>query len=612
MTARYRTTTVLAVIALLATGITAVPPAAAEPRAGGVPAGTNGAIVPGAPALPAPCPLSSSPVAAGHREDRVVGAPAANYDQTVVFTQDGLIAGTIWSVVLTNVGSIQMNSSSDQILLSPGTYNWTPGLVQGYKAGSGGQFTVETAVVFVTVTYTGTLFRTYPITFVSPSIPPTVPWSVHLRSGATTTSTTSSLTFYEENGTFGWLLPPLRELTPTPGSGLLQVSGGPVRITIYWALDPGAYEVLFNERGLNYGSNWSVTLNNSSRYAYAGPIAFIEPNGTYPFNVTSPFGFVAAPTLGNVSIHGNETVVQINFGPAVSFYAVTFLSAGLPPRASWSVTLANLTLLASGPDVGMEFFVTNGTFGYRVGPPLGYEATPPAGTITVSGRPFGPLVIGFTLAPVPAYTVTFTESGLPVGDSWSITIEAAVVHVSSNGTLALPLVNGSYDWTVGSSSGLDPTPDAGVVNVSGGSPPAIPIVFAPPPSVYAVEFIEQGLPAGTTWSVKVYGQGVWQSGLSTIQVSEPNGTVYFFSGNLSGYTETPVNGSVVVNGAPRSVVIVFHAVSTPFYELTEFWLAVGFGAAGAAAALVLYRIYRGPRQRLTRGESRRLSNEFRD
>src|SRR2546426_6494162 len=80
--------------------------------------------------------------------------------------------------------------------------------------------------------------------------------------------------------------------------------------------------------------------------------------------------------------------------------------------------------------------------------------------------------------------------------------------------------------------------------------------------LFLVTFTESGLPYGSPWSVTLDGL-VNRSTTPTITFSEPNGTHAYAVGRVTGYAAyydpSPSSGSVVVNGAPPSVVIPFTA-----------------------------------------------------
>ena len=82
-------------------------------------------------------------------------------------------------------------------------------------------------------------------------------------------------------------------------------------------------------------------------------------------------------------------------------------------------------------------------------------------------------------APVPrTYDVTFTETGLPVGTAWSVTLNGTDKS-SIGSTLTFPEPNGTYPFAVGSVTGYVARPGSGRVTVSG-TPVNLSITFTSP------------------------------------------------------------------------------------------------------------------------------------
>jgi hypothetical protein len=577
-----------------------------------------------APSTPsAPSPTAMAPSAPRAAEPSGPAAPAsvprapargaAGSYQLVTFTQQGLVLGTHWFVVITNVGTIQTNQSAVQVSLVSGTYNWTPGLVEGYVSGAGGSFTVGLTAIWVTVVYHGSLFTTYPITFHSPGLPPTLVWDITLRNGAGATSANSTITFYETNGSYGWFIGALSHLTPNPSSGVFTVSGFHLFENISWRLSSGYYVVLFNETGLPSGINWSVTLNGTNHQAFASPIGFVEPNGSFPYTVGSPSGYPAHPSSGTAVVRGSEPEFFINFGITIlPTYSVSFVGEGLEAGSPWTVTFAGITLLAGGPGVGMDFIVPNGTYSFSVGSPPQFTSTPSNGSVRVAGADVATIVLTFTHVPVPGYLITFVETGLTAGTPWIVTWAPDTYYASTNDTIEFSSINGTYHWRVSSDSSDVPTPENGSINISGPLASPFEIHFSAPPPTYAIQFVEVGLPGGSLWTVLVRLQAIYASSNTTIDVNEPNGSYLFVVGNVSGMSSSPTNGSFMVSGSPLSIRISFSVVRTPFVGSATFWLIVTLGTATGIAAVALAWYYRPPRKRLSRRSARRLSGEFRE
>jgi Thermopsin/Periplasmic copper-binding protein (NosD) len=80
-----------------------------------------------------------------------------------------------------------------------------------------------------------------------------------------------------------------------------------------------------------------------------------------------------------------------------------------------------------------------------------------------------------------------------------------------------------------------------------------------PEETFTVNFVETGLPSGTTWSVALGGV-VQTAATATISFTETIGTYAFSVGSLSGWTSAPSSGSVTVSGATYTVSVTFSAV----------------------------------------------------
>ena len=93
---------------------------------------------------------------------------------------------------------------------------------------------------------------------------------------------------------------------------------------------------------------------------------------------------------------------------------------------------------------------------------------------------------------------------------------------------------------------------------------------------HSVTFSQTGLPAGTSWSVTL--GGATQSSTGTILFSEKNGNYSFSVPAVTGYTQSPASGYVVVSGTPLSEAITFSG-STPLG--TEFAWGSPVNATGS-------------------------------
>ena len=129
-----------------------------------------------------------------------------------------------------------------------------------------------------------------------------------------------------------------------------------------------------------------------------------------------------------------------------------------------------------------------------------------------------------------AYNVNFTETGLPVGTDWTVSVRGTGVR-SATDTVSFALANGTYNYTVAPIDGYR-TSWNGSVTVTGADV-SVAIAFAR--VVYPVVFAEPDSPGGTFWSVAL-GSGSNSSNTTIIRFMEPNGTYAWNITPIGGYT----------------------------------------------------------------------------
>jgi hypothetical protein len=154
----------------------------------------------------------------------------------------------------------------------------------------------------------------------------------------------------------------------------------------------------------------------------------------------------------------------------------------------------------------------------------------------------------------PNENVTFTETGLTSGTSWSVTF-SGTTHSSTTHSILFTIPNGTYSFSVGTVAGMQATPASGSLTVKGTTTEAI--VFSKlPPGQYSVTFSESGLPGSTSWSVTFNGTQKTGTGTS-LTFTIGNGSWPFSVGAVTGYTASPSSGNVAVSGGAASQPITF-------------------------------------------------------
>jgi len=280
-------------------------------------------------------------------------------------------------------------------------------------------------------------------------------------------------------------------------AGAQAPSGG-----AWWHASGPSYNVTFTETGLAPGTNWSVHVtgvhwgwwfvSHHQHGSNTSSIVFSLPNGTYRFSVRNVPGYqLLSGAHGVFQVNGTSPpAMSVAFGK-LTYYTVTFTESGLASGTHWAVRIATFghgwgwhfrDYGRSGTGSSLNFSLLNGTYFYRVLSVPGYNLTSgnAVGEFNVTGA--SPTPIHVTFAALPTYAVTFTETGLPSGTNWSVSIftwhGVVVTGRSNTPTITLELWNGTYLYHIGHVHGYYVNGSAfGVLTVSGASPPTIDVQF---------------------------------------------------------------------------------------------------------------------------------------
>ena len=300
---------------------------------------------------------------------------------------------------------------------------------------------------------------TYEITFTENSLPPGTPWYV-LLSGKRHNSTTNTIKFIEPNGSYAYAI----ETPISDGSGTRYVASQSI----------GTVTVIGAETDVNVSytaqyylsviaiPSYGGAVSPSSGWYDAGSNITIDatPNGNFEFFLW--FG------TGNGSYSGfnNPSSITIN-GPVKEWaffrelYKITFLERGLPPGTSWIVisnghvyNTTNDSITLQLPNGSYEFTILTTNREYSV---QGSALI----SLTVNGTDME-MSITFHLV---TYAITFTESGLPSGTSWSVTLNG-VTETSTNSTITFHEPYGTYSYSISLPSGYKTSSSSGTIKTS--------------------------------------------------------------------------------------------------------------------------------------------------
>ena len=328
--------------------------------------------------------------------------------------------------------------------------------------------------------------------------------------------------------------------------------------------------------------NWFYPLKQSLNPATSGA----EPTSTALADADS-----ATATVGNDHIYDNAFYTNSSASTTAGIYwnvscqagyspASFFVGGGIPCQPfGYSQVVNGLTL--TGSIVGSSYQGGNFWFNY------GNEPNPYANLpfLDRASALSGAARIGSTThpgndgdyAPLIAYSLykeSFTETGLPAGTTWNVTVfnstGSAFLNTTStttSTTLVFYFPNGAYTYGISSviSSttryAASPASTAtGSFSISGANLSPIAITFA---TAFLANFTETGLATTRRWFINVTGQLSLSSLASTshLGIGLVNGAYTYTVGTVSGYSTTAYSGGFTVASATVTTPLTWTAVT---------------------------------------------------
>ncbi len=283
------------------------------------------------------------------------------------------------------------------------------------------------------------------------------------------------------------------------------------------------------------------------------------PNGSYGYYVTDinagPSN-IGIPESGAFNITGASVTINENF--PTQFYNATVTAVGLAPSTQWNADFSAMT----GNGFSAITVLTTKTSGslwlpageYELGLNKASNTTQDFASngTTINVTAAGPNV--FDLNITPYSYITFHESGLLPGSSWSVTLNGNTytsTGSSITATVNLGFKTGSYPFVIGNVKGYSSNPGSGSVNLSntnGNTNFVVPVVFTSNGRFGDFTNIN----TFTLSDMKLH-QGSYLSSDSTsnggpIAFDKARGNVYI------GYSKSDVAGILVLNSSTYAIV----------------------------------------------------------
>jgi hypothetical protein len=234
-----------------------------------------------------------------------------------------------------------------------------------------------------------------------------------------------------------------------------------------------------------------------------------------------------------------------------------FTETGLPPGVGWNVNVSGDPSRSASGTAGVDgslfLSLPNGTYSLSVASDNSSWAPsyPPSFSVNTT---VGNVSVAFTLV---AYNVTFRETGLPSGLTWSVELDGTSRAIATDGgsdALDFPAEpNGSYAYSAEGPAGWTTSGSTsnGTLVVRGGNS-EVNLTYVP--VTYGVSLQESGLPAGLAWSATVDGATESLETNGSVDAlsfgARPNGTYPYSVATVPGWTEgtLPLYGNLTVAG----------------------------------------------------------------
>ncbi len=149
------------------------------------------------------------------------------------------------------------------------------------------------------------------------------------------------------------------------------------------------------------------------------------------------------------------------------------------------------------------------------------------------------------------FNVTFTETGLTGGNSWTVAMNGTTL-TGTLYTIVFEEPNGTFYYQIPNVPGYSKI-HPGFVTIDGANT-TVQIKFRS--LSISVRFQETGLPDETVWSVTL--NHTQDNAISSwIAFGETNGTYSYSIGSVAGYSSNVTSGTVSVAGSPLTIMVSF-------------------------------------------------------
>lgn len=319
----------------------------------------------------------------------------------------------------------------------------------------------------------------------------------------------------------------------TLSSGTLSYSGTYYTGSIQ-ELGPGTVNTLVNESKFLTASS---TTYQGAQYIALGGYTRVDFFVQYVrVRLTPPAGEMPAASFGSLS------------SVSTSGHQISFQQTSLSSGIKWGIRLNNTSKIIWQNSTTQYDNITglSGYYTFQVINATGYASNPYTGILDVSTANLTQSII-FT-----GYTTTFTESGLPSGDTWYVNLtdqpglsESSTGQKLSGTTSSLTThePNDTYSFTY-QTSDKRYSGGTGSFTVNGASVTEN-VTFSA--VLYYLNFTQLSKPKSIEWGVNV--SGTIKTGYGNLSFQLVNGTYYWNASAINGSFNNPIGWWRLTNGS---------------------------------------------------------------
>ena len=196
------------------------------------------------------------------------------------------------------------------------------------------------------------------------------------------------------------------------------------------------------------GNDWAVYGNNPNPYANI-PVKIRLTSETGTAEIGAAASGATYSEAGDYAPLITTTVYDPNFaetGLPLSTTATEFQAAVYSgsTEVAFNETQTTTPTASCSGDPCLDFYLPNGTYTAHAYSSAAEAANPATSSFSIAGAPVGLVSPIFTFG--PSYAVTFTETGLVSGTSWTETVSGQLAVTSTSTTHVFSLENGAYTY----------------------------------------------------------------------------------------------------------------------------------------------------------------------